>query len=91
QMKKNRPAYMLTVLCRPEEADKFAELIFKHTSTLGVRKKACERYELSRRIEIVLTPYGEARIKRGKYEYEDLKRIADETGKSLLEIKKELR
>jgi uncharacterized protein (TIGR00299 family) protein len=90
QMKKNRPAYMLTVLCRPEDADALAARIFSNTTTLGVRRRLCDRYELQRETETVSTPYGEIRVKRGKPEYEDLARIARKTGRSLLEIEREL-
>ncbi len=90
QMKKNRPAYLLTVLCKPEDSDGMAALMFRHTSTLGIRKQLCDRYELQREVGTVHTPYGEMRIKRSKFEYDDLARIAKETGKPLLDIKKEL-
>ena len=69
-------------------------LIFRHTTTLGVRENICRRYTLSRREETVATGYGEVRKKvsegygvtRMKYEYEDLARIARENGMSLAEV-----
>ena len=98
QMKKNRPGILLTCMCWQEEKEKFLHLIFKHTTTLGVREYFCRRYGMSRSVETVQTKYGEVRIKRAsgygskrkKPEYEDLARIARETGKSLEEIRGEV-
>lgn len=85
-MKKGRPAYLLSCICTAEQADEMAALIFRHTTTLGVRKKVCERYVLDRAAETVQTPYGEARCKtasgygveKRKLEYEDVARLARE-------------
>jgi len=66
QMKKNRPGFILTCLCRPNEADFFAALILKHTSTFGVRKNALTRYALNRLISTIETKYGPIRIKTGE-------------------------
>ena len=96
-MKKNRPGIMLTVLCRPEDKDGLLPLIFRHTTTLGVRENRLHRYTLDRRTETVHTPYGPVRqkvatgygVERKKYEYEDLARIARENGLSLREVTKQ--
>ena len=93
-MKKNRPGIMLTVLCRPEDKDTIVPLIFRHTTTLGVRENRLRRYVLSRKTETVQTPYGPVRQKvatgygivRRKYEYDDLARLARENGVSLADI-----
>ena len=93
-MKKNRPGVMLTVLCRETDKEKLLPLIFKHTTTLGVREKLCNRYTLSRKEEIAKTPYGPVRqkiasgygVERSKYEYEDLAKIARENGLSLKDV-----
>ncbi len=93
-MKKNRPGILLTVLCRPADREKMLSLMFRHTTTLGIRENRLSRYTLSRRTETVDTPYGPVRQKiaegfgvtRKKYEYEDLARIARENGISLGEI-----
>lgn len=97
-MKKSRPGILLTVLCKTEEKQKFAELIFKHTSTIGIREHTCNRMVLKRgekqkqiaghavRIK-VSEGYG---ITKEKPEYEDLKRIADKTGLSMQDLKKQL-
>lgn len=95
QMKKNRPGILLTCMCWQEEKEKFLKLIFKHTTTLGVREYFCRRYGMHRSVETVQTEYGDVRVKhasgygseRRKAEFEDLARIARETGKSLEEIR----
>ena len=87
QMKKNRPGTLLTVLCKPEEADKLTELIFAETTTLGVRRREEARQTLARRWENVRTQWGEVRIKIASMngtvtnyapEYEDCRRLAAE-------------
>ena len=93
-MKKSRPGIMLTVLCRPEDKEKLLPLIFRHTTTLGVRENRLHRYTLERKVETVQTPYGPVRqkvatgygVERKKYEYEDLARLARENGVSLKDI-----
>jgi len=87
QMKKNRPGTLLTVLCRPEDADKLTQLIFTETSTLGVRRRDEQRQTLARRWVTVATQWGEVRMKIASMngtvtnyapEYEDCRRIAAE-------------
>ena len=87
QMKKSRPGLLVTVLCRPEDADRLAVLLFTETTTLGVRRRQETRQCLSRRHTHVLTPWGEVRLKLGSLgsnvtncapEYEDCRRIAAE-------------
>ena len=98
-MKKNRPAVMLSVICMPEDADRLAEVIMKHTSTLGVRRQDMSRYVLERHEETVSTAYGDVRVKRAsgmgveraKPEYEDVARLADENGVSLETVRKEIK
>lgn len=90
-MKKSRPGVELTVLCRPEDREAMVELIFRHTTTLGVRETMCRRYTLRRRVETADTPWGPVGKKisqgygvtREKLEYEDLARIARQEGMSL--------
>lgn len=90
-MKKSRPGVELTVLCRPEDREAMVELIFLHTTTLGVRETMCRRYTLRRRVETADTPWGPVGKKisqgygvtREKLEYEDLARIARREGVSL--------
>ncbi len=87
QMKKNRPGTLLTVLCKPEDADKLTQLVFSETTTLGVRRREESRQTLARRWESVRTEWGEVRIKIASMngtvtnyapEYEDCRRIAEE-------------
>jgi len=87
QMKKNRPGTLLTVLCKPEDAEKLTRLIFSETTTLGVRRREETRQTLARRWENVRTEWGEVRIKIASMngtitnyapEYEDCRRIAAE-------------
>ena len=93
-MKKNRPGVMLTVLCRENQKEALLPLIFKHTTTLGIRERISNRYTLSRREELVQTPYGPVRqkiatgygVERSKLEYEDLAKIAREHNLALSEI-----
>ena len=93
-MKKNRPGVLLTCMCREDDREAMLRTIFRHTSTLGVRVSVCDRYTLSRRQYTVQTPDGEIRVKessgwgvlRRKAEFEDLARIARQTGKSIAEV-----
>ena len=97
-MKKSRPGLLITVLCRESDREKFVQLIFRHTTTLGIREAGCVRYTLSRKSEVIDTPWGPVRRKtsqgygvhRSKFEYEDLARVVKATGRSLEEIKAEL-
>lgn len=97
-MKKGRPAWLFTVMCSDDEAQKTAmiEQIFRHTSTIGIRELISERYILDRSESIVSTPYGDVRrkcvsgygVSRYKFEYEDLARIARENGMSIAEARR---
>ena len=94
-MKKSRPGILLTVICPVSEADRFAGLVMKHTSTLGIRRQDLERYVLDRKIETVSTPYGEIRVKqasgmgveKAKPEFEDIAAIARERNESLRAVR----
>lgn len=93
QMKKGRPAMLMTVMCADDEAEKerIVRLIFRYTSTIGIRELISERYILEREEKSIDTPYGQVRykevsgygVKRFKFEYEDLARIAAEQGVSI--------
>ena len=63
-MKKGRPGTVITCMCRLDEREKMLGLIFKHTTTIGVRENICNRYVLSREIKKIETAYGEVRVKR---------------------------
>ena len=94
-MKKSRPGTLLTCMCRCNDKEKMVSLIFKHTTTLGIRESISRRYTLTRTMKEHETPYGVVREKvsegygvcRGKLEYEDLAKIAREQGMSLEEVK----
>ncbi len=98
-MKKNRPGIQLTVLTRPENEDKLARLIFKNTTSIGVRIRQDKRKKLKRTIHEVKTKFGKVNFKTSSLngdvlnrtpEYEDCKRISKEQNIPLKEIYKEL-
>lgn len=97
-MKKSRPGTLIRVMCREQDREKIVRLLFRHTTTIGVREAVTRRYILERNIDTIETPYGEVRrksssgygVSRSKYEYEDLSRIAREQDISLYEVKKQL-
>ena len=62
-MKKNRPGTMLTVLCRESLIPKMEDIIFTHTTTIGLRKYPVERTILPREVRTVDTPWGKAHVK----------------------------
>ncbi len=64
-MKKSRPAYLLSVLCAPADVEKMEDVLFRETTTLGIRRHAAQRTKLSRRVETVETRYGPIRVKVG--------------------------
>ena len=85
QMKKNRPATLLSVIAEPRDRQKLSEIIFKETSTLGLRYYPVSRMILKRETKKVTTRFGEITVKiieqldgtrRAAPEYDDLKRIA---------------
>ena len=87
QMKKNRPGTVLTILAPTELEERMRALLFRESSTLGVRVRREKRYALPRHHETVTTPWGEVRMKvagvngmTSQYapEYEDCRRIAAE-------------
>lgn len=98
QMKKNRPGIMLCCMCKQNEKEKFAGLIFKHTSTIGIREYECNRYILKRENIVIDTGYGKVQAKKSegygtkriKAEYEDIARIAKETGLPISEVRKKI-
>ncbi len=85
-MKKNRPGTLITVLTDREHAPQLEDLLFRETSTLGLRIREERRRCLERRIENVATPWGQVRIKIGLQggrelqaspEFEDCRQIAE--------------
>lgn len=94
-MKKNRPAYKLSVITKRTNVKSMAKLIFKHTTSIGVRFTKYRRFEMDRTFEDVETKYGKVTkkilkyedIKKESYEYEDLKKIATENNMSIEEVR----
>ena len=94
-MKKNRLGYKLSCMCNKDEKDKFVSLIFKHTTTLGMREIISKRHVLSRSQEERESKLGKViyKVSQGydiikeKAEYEDLARIAREHKLSLAQVR----
>lgn len=86
-MKKGRPAHLLTVIAREEDARAMEELLFRETTTFGIRRHVCDRAVLAREKILVATPMGEVEVKLGRLEgkivtatpeFESVKRLAAE-------------
>jgi len=90
-MKKSRSGILLTVICLPEKAEVCQEIIFRETTTLGIRHRTQSRSILDRQIESVATKYGEVKVKIASWgkgenrqiinvqpEYEDCANLAKE-------------
>jgi uncharacterized protein (TIGR00299 family) protein len=95
QMKKNRPGVLLTVLCAETEADRFAELILRETSSFGVRCHAAARRKLRREFASVKTPFGKVTVKIGRLngrvvqaapEFESCKKLAGQANVPLKQV-----
>ncbi len=95
-MKKGRCGFILRVMCSEENKNDIIKLIFKHTSTIGIREYICERYILDRNVKTVTTPFGTVRVKysygydcdKVKIESDDIIAIAEKTGKPIFEVKR---
>ena len=93
-MKKSRPAWELTVICREEDRAKLEALIFAETTTIGIRRARMERTVLPRRRDMVHTAYGDVAVKRclldsGErcyVEYDSAVKLAQEQGVPLQDI-----
>jgi pyridinium-3,5-bisthiocarboxylic acid mononucleotide nickel chelatase len=94
-MKKSRPGIVLTVLARPADVARLEELLFRETTTFGIRRHRAERQKLERRHETVETGYGPMRIKVGSRggtiytaapEYEDCRQAAEARGVPLKDV-----
>lgn len=92
-MKKNRPAYQLNVICKEEDIEKLEGIIFRETTTIGIRRQKMERSVLKRQVKTVKTSLGEARIKvcfmengmRAYPEYESVRELCRKNGLSFQE------
>jgi uncharacterized protein (TIGR00299 family) protein len=95
QMKKNRPAVQVTIICSLREGDAMARLLLSESGTLGVRVQQVQRLKAQRSSEMVETPFGPmlAKVKRmgreilsAAPEYEECRRIAEERHLPLGEV-----
>lgn len=89
QMKKNRPATLLTVLAHPEDASQLAALMLRESATLGVRMHHAERLKTGREVREIETPLGAVRVKLKTIggvviavtpEYDDCRMLAERLG-----------
>lgn len=98
-MKKGRPGVKLSVLCHKEKKEKLKKVLFRETSTLGIRECSMVRDILKRDFSVVKTSYGEIRVKKAyvdekdfkvKPEYEDCKRAALENNVPIRKVLEEV-
>ena len=95
-MKKNRPAYRMTVACRKEDMMNLQKIIFRETTTIGIRYRAELRTELERENLDIDTKYGKIKVKKVKNdgetyiypEYESLKEVASKGNVPLKDLYK---
>lgn len=97
-MKKNRPAYMLQVICRPEDEEKMETVLFRETTSIGLRKYREERSILPREIiTVTLLDGQQVRVKKCSHhgqefyypEYEDIKAVSRAANRSFPEMCRE--
>jgi pyridinium-3,5-bisthiocarboxylic acid mononucleotide nickel chelatase len=95
QMKKNRPGTLLTILARPEQREELSAIVFRETTTIGVRYHEVQRERLEREIVAVDTPHGTVRFKVARLgdtivnaapEFEDCLRLASERSVPVKEV-----
>ena len=95
QMKKNRPGTLLTVLCKPQEANALTSMIFAETTTFGVRTTKAQRRVLPREHVSVSTTFGDVRIKLSRVngsilhvspEFDDCRKLAVEKNVPLQQV-----
>ncbi len=98
-MKKGRPAWLLSVLADEEKIPLLEEIIFRETTTIGIRRQRMERTILPRVVRDVVTRFGGAQVKVCTHdgyeefypEYESAVRLARKTNRTLREIYDEIR
>lgn len=97
-MKKNRPAWQINVICSKEDIPKLEQIIFRETTTIGIRRIAMERSVLPREKKIVETKYGKAEVKlcvlekemRYYPEYDSVVKLCDEKGLAFQDAYREI-
>ena len=96
-MKKSRPAATLSVLCKPSLTEIMRNLLFEHSTSIGIRESTLQKYMLRREEKEIETGYGKVRVKhsyyrgklvRSKVEFEDCKKLATMHKVSISEIEK---
>jgi uncharacterized protein (DUF111 family) len=98
-MKKNRPGWLLSIVTKEDKINALEAIIYRTTTTIGVRRQALERSFLKREIITVKTPYGDAQVKKCFYdqevfyypEYESVKALADSSGVSFKVLMDEIK
>ena len=93
-MKKNRPAYEVHVICDPCDTSRMEEILFRETTTIGVRRSVMERIVMQREQRKVETPFGIAVVKvcshgeiRKIYpEYESVRTLCETSGSGFREV-----
>ena len=93
-MKKNRPACLLKVLCNPEQRAEMESIIFRNTTTIGIRIQEMQRTKLPRKIFALETPWGMADVKCCTYgndtyyypENDSVSRLAKQNGTGFTEM-----
>jgi pyridinium-3,5-bisthiocarboxylic acid mononucleotide nickel chelatase len=95
QMKKNRPGFVLTVLCSQEKSSELARILLTETTAFGVRMHRAQRLKLRREFQERETPYGPVRVKLGLLgdeivqavpEYESCREVARRAGVSVRDV-----
>ena len=95
QMKKNRPATLVTVIARPKDREALTTLLFVESTTIGVRVSEMDRDTLDREVVSVDSPFGKVRVKVARRngvvlnvapEFDDCARVAEEHGRSVKDI-----
>ncbi len=94
-MKKNRPGILLQLLCDQSKLDSLKDVLFKETTTLGLRYYPLSVHRLERRFHTLTTPWGDIQIKEGLHngevmqrspEYDECKRIAEQNDIPLKDV-----
>ena len=97
-MKKSRPGYILSCICRDEDTDDMAMIILAHTSSVGLRFHRCQRYEMKPSFIKYRTDFGDVRIKisegyglrKWKPEHDDMTKAAITNGVTVDEVRKNI-
>jgi hypothetical protein len=95
QMKKNRPGTLVTIVARPQDREPLTAIVFRETTTIGLRYQDLQRECLERESRVVETPLGPVRIKIARRagrlvnaapEFEDCARLARDRGVSIKDV-----